>query len=180
MNILASRLDQHRLGHTPDDNSPYETAIVMEEPSILQHYMRIVLRWRWIIIGTIIAVMAIGLVITLLMTPQFTAASTIEILRESDQVTSFEGVERETSVADQEFYQTQYGLLRARTLAEHVATELSLVDDPEFFDMFNAANEGEPAFQITNGRYPAQGRAERQRIAGEILLENVNIEPTRL
>lgn len=180
MNILASSLDERRPDHTPSDAAPYNSAIVMEEPSILQHYLRIALRWRWIIIGAAIAAMALGLVITLLMTPQYTAGSTIEILRESDQVTSFEGVERETSVADQEFYQTQYGLLRARTLAERVATELNLVDDPAFFDMFDAASEDGSAFQITNGRYPAQGRAERQRIAGEVLLNNVNIEPTRL
>ncbi len=180
MNILANSLDQHRPDHTPGDDVPNNSGLGMEEPSILQHYLRIALRWRWVIIGATIAAMALGLVVTLLMTPQYTAASTIEILRESDQVTSFEGVERETSVADQEFYQTQYGLLRARTLAERIATELNLVDDPRFYERFGAAQEDEPAFQITNGRYPAQGRAERLRIAGKLLLENVSIEPTRL
>ena len=167
-----------------DDNSgedaAYNTALGMDEPSILQQYMRIALRWRWVIIGVTVAVMAIGLIVTLLMTPQYTAASTIEILRESDQVTSFEGVERETSIADQEFYQTQYGLLRARTLAERIATELNLVDNPEFFEMFGAGQEDDTAFQISNGRYPAQGRAERQRVAGKVLLDNVSVDPTRL
>jgi len=180
MNTLANRLDERRSDFVTEEGAPFSSAAVADEPSILQHYMRIALRWRWIIIGATIAAMAIGLVITLLMTPQYTAAATIEILRESDQVTSFEGVERETSVADQEFYQTQYGLLRARTLAERVATELNLVDDPAFFEMFGAAEEGEPAFRLNNGRYPAEGRAQRQRIAGEILLDHVSIEPTRL
>lgn len=180
MNTLTEHLDQSRPDRTSDDGAVYNSALALEEPSILQHYMRIALRWRWVIIGATIAVMAIGLVVTLLMTPQYTAASTIEILRESDQVTSFEGVERETSIADQEFYQTQYGLLEARTLAERVAIELNLVDDPAFFERFGAAQDDEPAFQITNGRYSAQGRAERQRIAGQVLLDNVSIEPTRL
>lgn len=180
MNILANSLDANRSGHTPEGDASYNAAPTMDEPSILQHYLRIALRWRWVIIGATIAMMALGLVVTLLMTPQYTAASTIEILRESDQVTSFEGVERETSIADQEFYQTQYGLLEARTLAERVATELNLVDDPDFFEMFGAAQEDEAAFQMSNGRYPVQGRAERQRIAGEVLLDNVSVEPTRL
>lgn len=180
MNILASSPDERRSDRNPEANAPYNSAIALEEPSILQHYMRIALRWRWVILGATIALMALGLVVTLLMTPQYTAASTIEILRESDQVTSFEGVQRETSIADQEFYQTQYGLLRARTLAERVAAELNLVDNPDFFAMFGAAEEGEAAFAINNGRYPAQGRAQRQRVAGEVLLDHVSIEPTRL
>ena len=180
MNIRAKSLDQRRLDDNSGEDAAYNTALGMDEPSILQQYMRIALRWRWVIIGVTVAVMAIGLIVTLLMTPQYTAASTIEILRESDQVTSFEGVERETSIADQEFYQTQYGLLRARTLAERIATELNLVDNPEFFEMFGAGQEDDTAFQISNGRYPAQGRAERQRVAGKVLLDNVSVDPTRL
>ena len=114
------------------------------------------------------------------MTPQYTAVSTIEISREADQVTNIEGVERETSVADQEFYQTQYGLLRARSLAERVAAELGVVDRPEFFEMFRSDGADDPAFEISNGRYRAEGRAERQREAAKILLDQVGIEPTRL
>ncbi|WP_204266816.1 hypothetical protein, partial [Escherichia coli] len=69
-------------------------------------------------------------IVTLLMTPQYTAIATIEIARESNQVTNFQGVERDTSIADQEFYQTQYGLLQSRSLSERVAVQLRLVDDP--------------------------------------------------
>ncbi|MBU2341181.1 MAG: hypothetical protein KKE77_08075, partial [Alphaproteobacteria bacterium] len=91
MNILASSLDE-RSDRPSDDVGYVNSALTLEEPSILQHYLRIALRWRWVIIGATIAMMALGLVVTLLMTPQYTAASTIEILRESDQVTNFEGV----------------------------------------------------------------------------------------
>jgi len=145
----------------------------------LQRYLRIAIRWRWVIIGSIAACALLGLLVTLLMTPQFTAISTIEISRESDQVTSFQGVERDVSVADQEFYQTQYGLLRARSLAERVASELRLIDSPEFFEAFNV-DASDPAFAISGGRYPANGREVRQRAAGQILLDHVSIIPTRL
>ena len=64
-------------------------------PSIVQHYLRIAQRWRWLILGSIAACVALGLVATLLMTPQYTATATIEISREGSQVTNFEGVERE-------------------------------------------------------------------------------------
>ncbi|WP_230279625.1 polysaccharide biosynthesis tyrosine autokinase [Croceicoccus sp. Ery15] len=151
-----------------------------EEFSALHHYLRIGLRWRWVIIGATIAGVVLGLLVTLLMTPKYTATATIEISRESGQVTNFEGVEQDVSVADQEFYQTQYGLLKSRTLSERIATELRLVDDPEFFEMFGAGNSDDKAFELSNGRYTAQGRSRRQRIAGELLNENVSVDPTRM
>ncbi len=146
---------------------------------LIRQYLRIASRWRWVIAGAVAACGLLGLVATLLMTPQYTAISTIEISRESDQVTNFQGVERETGVADQEFYQTQYGLLRSRTLAERVAAQLRLIDDQSFFEMFGAPAD-DPAFELSSGRYPAGARAARQRIAGQILLDNLSIEPTRL
>src|SRR5690606_16408835 len=136
-------------------------------------------RWRWVIIGAVAACVFLGIIITLLMTPQYTATSTIEISREAAQVTEFRGVEGEASVADQEFYETQYGLLRARSLAERVATALQLVDDPEFFEMFGGPPEN-PAFPLSNGRYPASGRRERLRVADRPLLNQVSISPVRL
>ena len=178
MNILSSHPDR---GHQAD--APRESnfgGAVNSGPSILEHYLRVARRWRWVIAGAILSSVLSGVVVTLLMTPQYTAVSTIEISREADQVTNIEGVERETSVADQEFYQTQYGLLRARSLAERVAAELGVVDRPEFFEMFRSDGADDPAFEISNGRYRAEGRAERQREAAKILLDQVGINPTRL
>lgn len=178
MNILPSKSDAHFLGRG-QSLAELPQAASVEGQAVLQNYFRIARRWRWVIIGTVAIAVLLGLIITLLMTPKYTASASIEISRESDRVTDFQGVERETSVADQEFYQTQYGLLKARSLAERVATELRLVDNPEFFDMFGAGSDADPAFNAVNGRYPAQGRAVRQREAGQILLDNVEIEPTR-
>lgn len=155
------------------------TTDASESVPALRQYLRIALRWRYVLIGTVVACILLGVIATLLMTPKYTATSTIEISRESDKVTNFQGVEREANVADQEFYQTQYGLLRSRTLSEKVALRLRLVDDPKFFEMFGA-DDDDPAFQLTNNRYAAAGRAMRQRTAGEILLKNLNVVPTRL
>lgn len=145
----------------------------------LRQYLRIATRWRWVIIGVTIACVLLGLVITLLTTPQYTAVATVEIAREANKVTDFQGVERDASAFDQEFYQTQYGLLRSRALAERVAVQLRLIDDPKFFDLFKLTGDN-PAFRRVNGRYTPAGRAERRRIAGEILLRGVSLNPTRL
>lgn len=146
---------------------------------LVRQYLRVAMRWRYVILGAIIGCGLLGLIGTLLMTPKYTATVTIEVLRESSKVTDFQGVDREAGVADQEFYQTQYGLLRSRTLAERVANQLRLIDDPAFFELMNAAKDT-PAFRLANGRYPALGRAERQRIAGEVLLRNSGVNPTRM
>jgi len=145
----------------------------------IRRYMRIAVRWRYVIMAITVACVVLGLIVTLLMTPKYTAESTVEISRESDRVTNIQGVDRDASVADQEFYQTQYGLLRSRSLSERVATQLRLVDDSKFFEMFGVSRE-EPAFQLTAGRYPVTGRAIRTRVAGEVLLDHMGVTPTRL
>lgn len=150
-----------------------------QQAPILRQYLRIAMRWRYLIIGIVLASALLGLIVTLLMTPKYTATTIIEISRESDKVTDFQGVQRDATVADQEFYQTQYGLLQSRSLAERVALQLRLVDDPKFFAMF-----GEPrnntAFDKINGHYPASGRPVRQREAGIILKKYLSVDPTRL
>ncbi len=150
-----------------------------ENVPLIRQYLRIALRWRYVILGAVTACILLGLITTLLMTPKYTATATLEISRESSQVTNFQGVERETSVADQEFYQTQYGLLQSRSLSERVAVQLRLVDDPKFYERFGVSSE-EPALQLVNGRYQVAGRTTRQRVAGQILRDHLSISPTRL
>ena len=150
-----------------------------ERLPIIRQYVRIALRWRYVIVGVTAACFLLGLIATMLMTPKYTATSTVEISRESDKVTDFQSVQRDAGSADQEFYQTQYGLLKARSLSERVATQLRLVDNPQFFALFGIAND-KPAFQTANGRYMASGHSERQRIAGTLLRENLSVNPTRL
>jgi succinoglycan biosynthesis transport protein ExoP len=150
-----------------------------DRASALRQYLRIAVRWRFVILGIIATCVLLGLVVTLLMTPKYMATATIEISREADKVTDLQSVQRESSVSDQEFYQTQYGLLRSRSLSERVAMQLRLIDDPKFFKLFGI-NGDNIAFQQVDGRYAAAGRAERKRIAGEVLRRNLTISPTRL
>lgn len=150
-----------------------------DRDSLVRQYLRIAKRWRWVIAGSALTCLLLGLIATLLMTPKYTASTTVEISREGDKVTDFQGVQREATQADQEFYQTQYGLLRSRALSERVANQLGLVDSVTFFDMFDYSSRDQ-AFQQVGGRYPAAGRALRQRVAGDLLRRNLDVAPTRL
>lgn len=146
---------------------------------LFRRYLLIAFRWRKVILATVAGFLIAGLVITLWMTPQYTATATIEIARESNRIVQIQGVEREASEGDLEFYQTQYGLLRSRVLAERIAAQLKLDDDPAFFEMFDYEVKGSP-LPGANGRYPVEGRDARRRAAGSILLRYVTIDPIRL
>ena len=178
MNLLTPNLAGHGATIGPA-RAPLARVHEAETVPLIRQYFNIAKRWRLVIGACIIGFLALGLLVTLLMTPKFTAASTIEISRESDRVTNFQGVEREASIADQEFYQTQYGLLSSRTLSENVAKQLRLIDSPEFFGMFDTFAD-DPALELVNGRYGAATRARRQQLAGEILLDNLVVSPARL
>lgn len=177
MNLLSPNIRGDFASTTPAVGNA--RGLEPERVPLIRQYMRIAIRWRYVILGITAISLILGLVVTLLMTPKYTATSTIEISREAIKVTNFQGVEQESSVADQEFYQTQYGLLRARSLSERVAVQLRLVDDPKFFDLFSVPDR-DPALQLVNGRYPAAGRAIRQRVAGQVLLKHLDVSPTRL
>jgi polysaccharide biosynthesis transport protein len=167
---VFSPVDQQR--PTQSDNND-------EHTSVVSRILLIVVRRRKIIIAAMIACLLAGLLITLLMTPQYSATATIEIARESNNIVQIQQVQRESSEADLEFYQTQYGLLQSRILAEKVATQLKLIDDPAFFKMYGAKIEGSPDVGV-NGRYPTEGRDARRKAAATVLLKRIAISPVRL
>lgn len=158
------------------------TALVKLTPEstpFLRYVWRLALRWKKTIGAIVVGCMLIGLVITLLMTPQYTATSTIEIARESDRIVDLRGAQKESTDADQEFYQTQYGLLKSRSLAERVATQLRLVDDRAFFEMYDVDTDN-PAFNVgPSGQLGAAGRPQRLRVAGGLLLNGLDVSPIR-
>lgn len=136
-------------------------------------------RSKWILLGSMAIALIAGLVVTLLMTPLYTATATLEIQREGNRIVEVQGVQQESGPSDLEFYQTQYGLLKARSLAERTAANLRLYQDPAFFEMFGADDVAEEIRSAPRSASRSQ-RDERVRRAGDILIENVAITPTRM
>lgn len=147
---------------------------------VLLQYLEIARRRKWVIIGFVIGAFLLGLLASLLMTPKYTASATIEIQREARNFTNVSGVEpQQTSPVDNEFYQTQYGLLRARSLADAVATDLKVVDSADFFQTYKSRYADK---WFNNGRLipGASTRERRTREAGQLLLNRITIDPARL
>lgn len=94
-------------------------------------YSSIIFKRKWMIAAiTLLGVMA-AFVLTLRVEPLYKATTTIEIQREEVQIIEGFGVEPAV-VADSEYMATQYQLLQSRTLAERVAEELNLPNDPRY------------------------------------------------
>jgi polysaccharide biosynthesis transport protein len=143
---------------------------------IATHYLRIAARWKWLIMGAVAFSLAMGVLFTLLATPLYTATTRIEINREGTRVVNVQDVEPETSTFDNEFYQTQYTLLESQSLAERVARDLRLADDPQFFASFGHTEVLE---ETPRGPQFSVGRDARNRLATNILLRNLNVAPIR-
>lgn len=147
---------------------------------LLFTYWRMAVRRRWMILSIVSAILVLGLIFTLLVTPQYTATATIEIARQQDKVTNVEGVTPETAGVDQEFYQTQYSLLRAQSLAGRVVQSLRLDSSSRLYDLYGI----EPV-EIARpiGRSAAEHarlvREHRARQLEDILLAHIAIDPVR-
>ena len=142
----------------------------------IRRLLRSASRWRWVLIGGLVAGALFGILLTLVMSPQYASTARLEITRETARVVNIDSVERDTSIGDQEFYQTQYGLLQTKALAERVARDLGLVDDRRFFEMFGRDDlfEG-PSNRLMDNA----SRTRRVEVAGRILLANIGVAPVR-
>lgn len=147
---------------------------------LLLRLLRIAKRWKWLLLGAVAIAVIAGMLITLLMTPLYTAEARLEIQRENYRIVEVRGVEPESSAVDLEFYQTQYSLLRGRSLAERVATDLRLYDNVGFFEMFGADEIVEQLNQGGAANASAAARQARIRTAGVILLRNFEVRPIRM
>jgi polysaccharide biosynthesis transport protein len=118
----------------------------------LLEYWRIIYKHKWVIVAAVAVSLAIGLVATLLTPRVYTAGTTIEIDRETSNVVSqnMDVAPVERLSRDQEFFQTQYGLLKSFSLAQRVAQTPGLTSDPGFLKAMGA-RQPPTAAQLNDG-----------------------------
>ena len=151
---------------------------IMKRQFLLQYWAAF-MRHKIAIAVIIIICIALGIVFTLLQTPYYTSASRIEINRVQDKVTNVEGLEADGSAQNQEFYQTQYSLLEARSLAERVVRSEKLTTRDEFFDAFGADPDNSGLISDSKSGQTAANRSLRFKLASDILMEYISISPIR-
>jgi succinoglycan biosynthesis transport protein ExoP len=145
-----------------------------DQPIIdIASYWRLALKYRLLIIGCLLGALVIGATLTLLMTPIYTAQATLQIDREAARVLATEdAAPRENMMGGEEFFQTQYGLLRSRSLAERVIESLGLASS-------NASLEA-MGVEAPEARGTAAAQASRRKAAAlGALRGNLSVSPVR-
>lgn len=138
---------------------------------LLLNYWRALQRHKVVIVAIVIACLVLGFLATSLAERQFTATSTIEISRQQQNVANVEAVQPEDSGETAEFYQTQYGLLRSRSLADRVTRRLNLTSDPVFLSAFG--------LDVTDEEGNEADQTDLRRRAANLLLAQLEVEPLR-
>lgn len=150
-----------------------------EEPSLramLLQYWHAVARRRLLIAGILLVSLAAGLGYTLLQPQLYTASSRIEISRAKKNITNVQGVDDAAgSQYDYEFFETQYHLLKADSLAERVARNLDLARNPAFF----AAHGIDIAADVPTRPLDRRERKRREELAARLLDGHVRIDPVK-
>ena len=140
----------------------------------LTEYWRLALKHRLLILAIFVAALAIGVVVTLLTTPLYTATSTLQIDREAARVLNVDDASpREAMIQGEEFFQTQYGLLRSRSLAERVIEGQGLATSDAFLDAMGVSLP-EPATKDRIGR-----AAKRRELVLRTVQKNLGVSPVR-
>lgn len=130
-------------------------------------------RWRWLIGAIFATCIAVAIVLVMLSPSLYQAQSQIEISREKKNVTNVQGLDAAGSSYNDEFYDTQYQLLRAGSLAERVARSLKLADEPTFFAA-HGVDLGADKAPLT-----AAQRKDREAMAAGLLMSRIQILPIR-
>jgi capsular exopolysaccharide synthesis family protein len=141
----------------------------------LADYGQLLWKRRVLIIAIFAVVMTAGTLFTLLKTPIYRAGVTLQIDREAAKVLSGGAdLQPEELLTGDEFYQTQYGLLKGRFLAERVVDSLRLEDNQVELKLMGWKPPAAKAGETEEAR-----RERRRRDAVTLLDKHITVSPVR-
>lgn len=107
--------------------------------------LRVVLRHRWLVLGVVGAVLLAALIVTLAATREYRASTTVQINAQPTQILGSRTQPVQRFRNDDQYLQTQFGILRSRSLAARVARNQKLADDSGFVGQGGAREQRELA-----------------------------------
>lgn len=145
----------------------------------LLKYWHIIVKRKWTVLSVLVIVLLTGMMMTMLTTPMYRATATVQIERQAMRVVNMPGMEPIESPYDYEFYETQFQLLRSRSMAEKVAADL----DPEdpVFAVMSAPSPLSKLIQMVLGTNadpdaPIDVEARREQLVG-LVRSGLAVEP---
>lgn len=119
----------------PNDSILYPEATFTDSTaeSFIRRYWRTFYKHRWIILAAVVSCVLIALIASVLTRPQYTAIARIQVAREAPKIVNMnDSDDEQASGSSAEFYQTQYALLKSRSLSEAVVRDLGLFRNDAF------------------------------------------------
>ena len=104
---------------------------IFEDEIHLRDYLRVILKRRWMVAAVFIIVVTFVTIHSFMMEPIYRATTQILIEKENPKVVNIEEV-MGVNASDQDYYQTQYEILKSKALALKVIKSLNLKESPEF------------------------------------------------
>ena len=143
-------------------------------------YLDLALKHRWLIGGVCAGALAIGLAVTYTSTPMYRASATIQIDQNAPKVVKVDAAADAPADTgdDTRFYQTQYDLLKSASLAQRVAADLDLANNPDFLHPKSSS----PWAMLWQTLFPARaadgGNVEQRKAAAVAMVQNgVTVAP---
>ncbi len=122
--------------------------------------LRILLKRKWLIVGSACIGVAVALAVTMSATRIYRASVTLDINTSQIEIMGNERQVQPRPRNEDSFLQTQYGLIKSRSLAARVAQMLNLADDPAFVSQ----------------RMP---RERRELVATSKVMQGLELQPVR-
>jgi len=119
----------------------------------LLEYWRVIAKRKWTVLAVFAIVLLTGVMVTMLTTPIYRATATVQIERQANGVVKVPGIDSGDIVYDPEFYETQFQLLRSRSMAEKVAADLD-PNEPVFAVMSSPSPLGKLRQAVLGMRGP--------------------------
>lgn len=123
-NRALEKIGEHPL--VPGSYYPYG-----EDEVHLRDYLQVILRRKWIVLTFLLTVLTTVTIGTFMMKPQYKSTVTMKIDKENPNILTFKdvyAVER----PEEDYYQTQFKVLKSRNLAKRVIRQMKLDANPEF------------------------------------------------
>lgn len=98
----------------------------------LKKYWSIIARYKWGILGLVIALTMAAVFVVFSLQPVYKATVTLLIEQKQNKVVGDIGDWSGTDIASKEYLQTQFEIIKSRDLAERIVRELNLAAHPEF------------------------------------------------
>jgi polysaccharide biosynthesis transport protein len=142
-------------------------------------YLGILIKNRWLIAGITVVCLSIGLFYTLLQAPIYRASATIQIKRDVVNISGIAGLESVEGGRSWEFFQTQYEMLKSRSLAERVVANTNLADSPAVFDPPPSGWRRLHDLVFPRGHAEAPDISQRQRMALGVVMGGLSVAPVQ-